>query len=82
MARGAPVVQPDHGSFPELMAQTGGGVLVPPGNAASLADAMASLLNDPARRDALAHAGRTAVERDFTEEQIATRMVGVYEALL
>ena len=33
MARGIPVVQPAHGSFPELLDQTGGGLLVPPGDA-------------------------------------------------
>jgi hypothetical protein len=38
-----------HGSFPELVAQTGGGVLVPQ-RYQTLADALADLLGDPARR--------------------------------
>ena len=29
-ARGVPVVQPNHGSFPELIEMTGAGLLVPP----------------------------------------------------
>jgi len=30
------VVQPAHGSFPELIRETGGGLLVPPGDAQAL----------------------------------------------
>ena len=33
LAAGVPVVQPAHGSFPEIIARTGGGVLVEPGDA-------------------------------------------------
>ena len=47
LARGVPVVQPGHGSFPELVEQTGGGIIVPPGDAQALAYALADLLRDP-----------------------------------
>ena len=50
MARGVPVVQPAHGSFPELLGLTGGGVLVPPGDASALAYGIAELLRDEPRR--------------------------------
>ena len=56
-ASGVPVVQPAHGSFPELIARTGGGILVPPNDTRALATALADLLADPARRDALGRAG-------------------------
>jgi glycosyltransferase involved in cell wall biosynthesis len=82
LARGVPVVQPAHGSFPELMAQTGGGVLVPPGDAGALALAIADLLNDPARHRQLSQAGRAAVESRMTEQQMATRMLEVYQKLI
>jgi glycosyltransferase involved in cell wall biosynthesis len=82
LARGVPVVQPEHGSFPELVAQTGGGVLVPPGDPQALADALADLLRDPVRRLQLAESGRRAVESNLTEEQMANRMLGVYQSLL
>ena len=36
LARGVPVVQPNHGSFPELIRLTRGGVLTPPGDDFSL----------------------------------------------
>jgi glycosyltransferase involved in cell wall biosynthesis len=82
LARGVPVVQPAHGSFPELIAQTGGGVLVAPGDPAALAQAIAELLADPPRRQQLGRAGRAAVESNMTEEQMARNMLAVYQALL
>jgi len=82
LARGVPVVQPAHGSFPELISRTGGGVLVRPGNARELADALAGLLADVPRRRELGQAGRKAVEEAFTEDHMARNMVQVYQRVL
>jgi ABC-type lipoprotein export system ATPase subunit/glycosyltransferase involved in cell wall biosynthesis len=82
MARGVPVVQPAHGSFPELIQTTGGGVLVPPGDAGALAAALAELIRDPARRGEFGRAGRAAVESTFTDERMAANMLKVYEAAM
>jgi ABC-type lipoprotein export system ATPase subunit/glycosyltransferase involved in cell wall biosynthesis len=82
MARGVPVVQPAHGSFPELIGATAGGVLVPPGDPAALAQALADLQKDPARRLELGHRGRAAVESAFTDEHMAANMLEVYEAAM
>jgi glycosyltransferase involved in cell wall biosynthesis len=82
LSRGVPVVQPAHGSFPELVERTAGGVLVPPGDAAALADALASLLRDPARRAALGRAGRDAVRGGFTEDHMAAKMLPVYRGAI
>jgi glycosyltransferase involved in cell wall biosynthesis len=79
LAHGVPVVQPDHGSFGELIGRTGGGVLVAAGDAAALAEALAQLLRDAARRRALGAAGRAAVLASFTDEAMARGMMGVYE---
>jgi len=76
---GVPVVQPAHGSFPELIRMTGGGVLVPPGDAAALAAALADLLRHPARRAELGQRGRAAVQSIFTDDRMAANMVSVYE---
>ena len=38
LAAGVPVVQPNHGAFPELLAATGGGRLVPSGDPRALAE--------------------------------------------
>ena len=49
MANAVPVVLPDHGSFSEMIADTGGGLLCRPHDAADLADKLAELLRDPIR---------------------------------
>jgi ABC-type lipoprotein export system ATPase subunit/glycosyltransferase involved in cell wall biosynthesis len=82
MARGVPVVQPAHGSFPELIGMTGGGLLVPPGDAQALAGALADLICDPAQRAELGRRGRAAVESTFTDQRMAANMLKVYEAAM
>ena len=82
MARGTPVVQPEHGSFPELVRLTGGGVLVPPGDPKAAAGAIADLLRDEPRRRSLGEAGRQAVRSAFTDDHMAANMLKVYEGLL
>ena len=81
MARGVPVVQPAHGSFPELIEQTGGGMLVPPGDARALAEAIVGLLRDRARCQA-GCAGKAAVESSFTEDNMASNMLDVFRSVL
>jgi glycosyltransferase involved in cell wall biosynthesis len=70
-ACGVPVVQPRHAAFPELMAATGGGVLCEPNNPTALADALETLLLDPARARALGAKGRLAVEQGYSAERMA-----------
>ena len=79
LARGVPVVEPAHGSFPELIQMTGGGVLVPPDDPRALAEALAALLRDPQRRHSLGEAGRQAARAAFTDERMAENMLKVYE---
>ena len=81
MARGVPVVQPAHGSFPKLIEQTGGGILVPPADAPALADALAALLSDASQRTALGESGRRAVESQMTEAQMAQAMLSIYQSM-
>ncbi len=82
MARGVPVVQPAHGSFPELLQLTSGGTLVRPDDPAALAEGMYDLLRDPRKRRQLGDAGRQAVRQGFTEEHMARNMLKVYEGVL
>ena len=44
LASGVPVVQPNHGAFPELVTATGGGLLHEPENPLDLAEKLALLL--------------------------------------
>jgi len=79
---GTPVVQPDHGSFPELIAAAGGGQLVPPHDAGKLADMLHSLLRSPELRTALSAAGQAGVRQRFSAEQMARDTLAVYQRFL
>ncbi|WP_020471666.1 glycosyltransferase family 4 protein [Zavarzinella formosa] len=82
LANGTPVVQPAHGSFPELIEATNGGELVPPDDPAALANAIVKLLNDPARRRELAERGGRAVNEIFTAEAMALNTLSVLEQIV
>lgn len=81
LACGVPVAQPRHGAFPELIEMTGGGVLCAPGDAKALADALESLLLDPAKARAMGQRGREAVARDFSVERMAQKVEDVLHGL-
>lgn len=72
MAAGVPLVASDAGSLPEVMAPPHGGVTVPAGDAAALADAAGMLLDDPRGRAELSRAAREHARR-FTWEAVADR---------
>jgi glycosyltransferase involved in cell wall biosynthesis len=71
MAAGAPVVQPDHGGFPELIAATGGGRLYPARDEEAFVDKLEALLLAPEQAQALGQAGRRAVHEQFKVETMA-----------
>jgi glycosyltransferase involved in cell wall biosynthesis len=66
-------------AIPEVIRDGTTGVLVPPGNANALAEAIAVLAADPDRRRALAVAGRAAVVSNFTEEKAAGVTAACYD---
>ena len=63
LAAGIPVLQPDHGAFPELISATGGGKLFPAGNVDGLSDELARLILD---RPTLRQLGRQGQESVYT----------------
>ena len=71
MANGVPVVQPRHGAFPEIVAKTGGGLLVEPDDPAALADALSGALADPERAAALGRAGAAGVREHYDVGRMA-----------
>ncbi len=81
LAAGVPVVAPRHAAFPEILEQTGGGVLCPPSGAEALADGIASLLGEPDRARSIGQRGREAVRERFSVEAMARRVLEIYESL-
>lgn len=77
MALARPVVASAVGSLPELL-DDGAGVLVPPGDADALADALEPLLGDPAAAEALGRRGRRRLEAYFTRDRVARATVDLY----
>jgi glycosyltransferase involved in cell wall biosynthesis len=82
LANGVPVVQPRHGSFPELIEATGGGLLVEPGNTADLARGLRQMMEDREGRERMARVGKDAVHRHFHAERMARETVEVYRQYL
>ena len=78
MARGCPVIGTEEGGIAEAIDAEVTGLLVPPGDAASLADAMHRLSADPALTARLATAGFQSVG----EKLNAMRQSAALEALL
>jgi glycosyltransferase involved in cell wall biosynthesis len=81
-ANGVPVVQPSHGSFPELIEATGGGLLAPPNDPAALAQTLRVLLEQPEERRRLGRLGQDAVRQRFDAATMARATLRVYERYL
>ena len=78
LANGVPVVQPDHGAFPELIGETGGGVLVTPDSPEAIAAGLYELMTDEARRAALGRRGREVVHALFGDASMAQATLDLY----
>jgi len=70
LAMGRPVVTADTPAARELLTDGGDALLVPPGDPAALAAAIAALADDPARRRAVGMAGRATWEAHCTPRAI------------
>src|SRR5215471_5966819 len=81
MANGVPVVQPRRGAFPEILQKTGGGILVEPDDAASLAQGIFSLWKDPALAEDLGKRGAQGVREHYSASRMAARAIEVYSSI-
>lgn len=78
-ANGVPVVQPRHGSFPELIEATGGGLLVEPDDPQSLAMALRHLADHREEARMLGQRGAAAVRERFHAARMATETLTIYQ---
>ncbi|HRY28794.1 MAG TPA: glycosyltransferase family 4 protein [Elusimicrobiota bacterium] len=82
MSMGIPVVATDVGGNKELVLNEKTGLLVPPGDARSLADAVRRLLTDKTLADSCARAGQESVRSRFSIGKTLERTEKLYERLL
>ena len=79
MACGCPAVVSSAGSLPEVVGDAA--LVVPPGDAVGLADAVERLATDPALRERLRSRGHERV-REFSWERVARETAAVHERVL
>lgn len=82
LASGVPVVAPRHGAFPELLAATGGGVLVAPDDPSALADGIEGMLADRPAAAALGEAARHVVFQRFGADSMARSTLAAYRRIV
>jgi glycosyltransferase involved in cell wall biosynthesis len=82
MANAVPVVLPDHGSFSEMIADTGGGLLCRPHDTRDLADKLARLLLDPVLATQLGLTGQQAIQDRYHAAAMARQTRDLYRRLI
>jgi glycosyltransferase involved in cell wall biosynthesis len=83
MACGRAVVGADAGGLPEVLGRDGtAGVLVPPDDAARMAEAVAGLLADPNRRATMGAAARERIKREFPLARMEDAYTDLFEELM
>jgi glycosyltransferase involved in cell wall biosynthesis len=82
MAAGLPIVTTSGGGSPEVVTHGTNGLVVPPGNAKALADAISDLLADPQVRDCYGQNNRKKALEDLSLERMARETLAVYSDLL
>jgi glycosyltransferase involved in cell wall biosynthesis len=81
-ASGRPIVASDIPGCRAIVVHGENGLLVPPGNAEALSDALASLINDADLRKKMGNAGRQRVLEKFSKDRINAATLVVYQKVL
>lgn len=82
MALETPVVSTAIAGVPKVIAHGQNGLLVPPGDAAALAEALRRVLIDDKLCHELAAKGRATIERRFCFQRRMEKVAGVYDSVL
>ena len=75
MAAGVPVVLPNHGSFPEIIKETNGGLLYAKDDPSGLTHALSTMLRDSKQAQQFAEQGREAVHQKYSNDRLAKELV-------
>jgi len=81
MSAGLPVVATRVGGNPELVDEGVTGLLVPPRDPDAFAEAVVTLLRNPARRREMGDAGLSRVREEFSLPMVADRYQALYEEI-
>lgn len=81
-AMGVPIVTTQIRGCREAVAQGLTGLLVPPGDEEALHDAVAALLDDPAKRARMGEVAKRRARVEFDEERVCERVIDLYCDLL
>ncbi len=79
MVLGLPVISTLHGGIPELVEDGVSGFLVTERDVDAMTDRLAYLIDHPEVRDAMGHAGRAHVQKDYDSKSLNERLVKFYE---
>jgi len=82
LALEVPVVATAVGGIPEMITHGREGLLVPPCDVGSLAEAILEVLRHPARAAERARSGRTRVLAEFSAERMVEETLGVYREVV
>jgi glycosyltransferase involved in cell wall biosynthesis len=82
MAAGVPVVQPNRGSFAEIVRNTGGGLLVRPDDENALAQALYTLWRDRTMTRGIGRRGYEGVRAQYTIQHSVDKLLSVYSNTL
>ena len=78
MANGVPIVQPNHGVYPEYIGRTGGGLLVDEPTPGDIAGGIQKLIDNPKLQEELSARGVAGVKDYYTDDRMAEDTLRVY----
>ncbi len=82
MAVGLPMIVTDAGGMPDVIQESGAGVVVPKSNPEALADAIVTMAQDPSKLQKLGALARLSYERHYTIERMAQDYERLYLSCL